>query len=94
VIARLAVALLCLLADVASSVWLVLAALGDSPRFWKIAVAKDQALNAALGGDEDLTISTRAALGARQGKRHWCLLCKLLDRVEKDHCENSLRGNV
>ena len=91
-IVRLTVAVLCALAAVFSCAWLLAAALTNSPRFWRIAIALDQAANAAIGGDENLTISTRAARGRH--KRHWCLLCKLLDQVDPGHCDRAMRDNV
>ncbi|AHZ80035.1 hypothetical protein DW66_5659 [Pseudomonas putida] len=61
-----------------------------SARAQRLAVSFDQLANTALGGDEDETISSRAAKAARNGKRWGCMLCKLLDRFEHKHCENSI----
>lgn len=54
-----------------------------------IALAFDQLANAALGGSEDETISSRAAREQEKGARWACILCKLLDKLDKNHCENS-----
>jgi hypothetical protein len=43
-----------------------------------------------LGGNEDETISSRAAKAKLQGKRWGCVLCKLLDKLDKNHCEKSI----
>ena len=71
----------------------LLAALAGSDRAWPVAVANDQALNAALvgrPGAEDETISSRAGKAARQGKAWGCLLCRLLDRIDPGHCEKHI----
>lgn len=45
---------------------MLLAALAGSNRAWKLAIGHDQLANAAFGGSEDETISSRAGEG-RQG---------------------------
>lgn len=55
----------------------------------RIAVGFDQLANVALNGSEDETISSRAWRAQLEGKRWGCVLCKLLDRLEKDHCRKS-----
>ncbi|WP_054287045.1 hypothetical protein [Gulbenkiania mobilis] len=70
--------------------WGLLAALGGSSRAVRVAVAMDQAANAALGGSEDETISSRAAKGTAQGIWHWCLLCRVLGWIDAQHCQRSL----
>lgn len=59
-------------------------------RFWRVMLAHDQAANAAFGGSEDETISSRAGRAARRGDRWGCVLCKLLDKVDPDHCKKSI----
>lgn len=59
-------------------------------RFWRVVIAHDQAANAALGGSEDETISSRAGRAARRGDRWGCVLCKWLDRLDPGHCEKSI----
>ena len=56
----------------------------------RVAVAIDQLFNALLGGDEDETISSRAEKARRKGKRWGCVLCRILDWLDKDHCTNSI----
>ena len=56
----------------------------------RIAVAVDQLFNALFGGDEDETISSRAEKARRKGKRWGCVLCWVLDWLDKDHCKNSI----
>ncbi|MFZ6748502.1 hypothetical protein [Undibacterium sp. Ren11W] len=81
--------LLCQVAHVLASVWMLLAIIVGSPRAWRIAVSYDQLANAATGGSEDETISSRAYRGTQEGRRGWCLLCHLLDRLDKRHCVKS-----
>ena len=69
------------------------AALLGSDRAWPVAVANDQALNAALvgrSGSEDETISSRAGKAAREGKRWGCVLCRLLNVFDNDHCQKTI----
>ena len=68
------------------------AAIVGSNRAWPVAVANDQALNAALvgrAGSEDETVSSRASKAARKEKRWGCLLCRLLDKIDPGHCQAS-----
>lgn len=82
-----------LLAALLALLWGLLAALAGSPRAVRIAVGCDQMLNAAFGGSEDETISSRAGKGARAGIRHWCLLCRLLDWLDPGHCQKSIEAD-
>lgn len=89
-VALLALWLLCQIANVVAGVWMLLAALAGSSRAWHLAVSYDQLANTAFGGDEDETISSRAYKASVAG-RHWgCVLCRLLDKIERDHCRRSL----
>lgn len=56
----------------------------------RVFVALDQLLNALLGGDEDETISSRIAKDKRRGRKFACVLCKILDWIDKDHCEKAI----
>lgn len=53
-------------------------------------ISLDQLGNTILGGLPDETISSRAAKAKLQGKRWGCVLCKLLDKLDKNHCEKSI----
>lgn len=61
--------------------------------FWNVLIGIDQTINAAFAGDPDETISSRAGKEARSGKRWACVLCRLLDFFEKDHCELSIEDD-
>ena len=87
----LAIWLLCVAASVVSAIWMLAAIIfGANKRAWSLAVSHDQLANTAFGGDEDETISSRAGKAARKGDRWACVLCKLLDRFDPDHCEKSI----
>jgi hypothetical protein len=58
-------------------------------RAWKLAVSMDQTGNAALNGDEDKTISHRASVARSNGRAWGCVLCRLLDWIDPNHCEKS-----
>jgi hypothetical protein len=59
-------------------------------RAWKLSVAFDQLGNAAANGDPDETISSRAAKARIAGRAWGCVLCKLLDALDRDHCVSSI----
>lgn len=86
----LAIWILCQVAALVSSVWMLLAALAGSDRAWRLAIGYDQLANAAFGGSEDETISSRAGKAQQSGKRWACVLCRLLDRLDPDHCRKSI----
>ena len=87
----LAIWLLCLAASIVSAVWMFAAIVaGSDTRAWKLAVSHDQLANTAFGGDEDETISSRAGRAQRDGKRWACVFCKLLDKIDRNHCEKSI----
>lgn len=64
-------------------------AITGSPRYLRILVGLDCATSATFGGDGHTTISRRAYLAEKAGKRWGCVLCKILDRIQENHCENS-----
>ena len=67
-LALLAIWALCQLVAITASLWMLVAALTGSRRAWTLAVAHDQLANAAFGGHEDETLSSRAGKAAREGK--------------------------
>lgn len=60
-------------------------------RAWRILTGLDVAANAVLNDDKIQTISQRAAIARNDGKKWGCVLCKLLDRIKKNHCDESLQ---
>lgn len=81
---------LCIVGDLISTFWMIIAAFGNSKRFMKIAVAKDESYNATFGGDGNETISKRAARAQVRGDKWGCILCKILDKLDPDHCKKEL----
>jgi hypothetical protein len=86
--------MLCQIAHVVASLWMLAASIisPNGKRAWTLAIAYDQLANAAFGGNEDETISSRAGRARRKGRRWACLLCRLLDALDKDHCERSIES--
>jgi hypothetical protein len=58
--------------------------------FWNVLISIDQFANTVAGGDPDETISSRAAKAQAEGKRWGCMLCMLLNQVQRDHCQRAL----
>lgn len=58
----------------------------------RMATAIDEAANVAINGYGDTTISARAARARNAGSRWGCVLCRLLDMVDKGHCDRMLGG--
>lgn len=55
--------------------------------FWFLLVAIDQLVNTILGGYPDETLSSRMGKRARNGDKVAITFCKVLDVIDKDHCE-------
>ena len=66
------------------AVWSVLARNGDDA--WEIIKAYDRLANASANGDSRETISSRAQRASVERRRWGCILCTLLDRIDKGHC--------
>lgn len=60
---------------------------------WNVLIAVDQLGNALLAGDPDETISSRAAKAAAAGRRWGCVLCRLLDTLDRGHCARSVESD-
>ena len=56
---------------------------------WAALFSPARALRLAISGDEDKTISHRAAIAREEGKRWGCVLCGLLDKLDPGHCDKS-----
>lgn len=76
----------CQVANLIAGVWMLFAIFGRSDRAWRIAVAYDRVGNAATGGKDTETISSRASRARRNSRKWGCVLCRLLDYLDKDHC--------
>lgn len=56
---------------------------------WNLLIAFDQLLNAILGGNPDETLSHRAKRARDAGRRWGCVLCRVLDLFDRDHCDKA-----
>lgn len=82
-------ALVCAVGGVLSGMLMFYDALVGSPRARRLFRAFDRVGNAATGGADTETISSRANR-ARSERRRWgCILCRVLDWIERDHCRKS-----
>lgn len=84
--------LLCQVLNCITAVWMALAILVGSKRAWTLMVSYDQLANATFGGHPDETISSRAARARGKGRRWGCILCRLLDALDPDHCAKHLES--
>ena len=63
-----------------------------SKYYYNLAVSFDQVGNTSTGGDYDETLSSRSA--KLRKKRRWaCILCVVLDAVDKNHCDNAIEAD-
>lgn len=58
-----------------------------------IGMALDCLLNAVLGGNPAETVSMRGARAATENIRWGCILCKVLDFIDRDHCRKTYARN-
>lgn len=86
----LAIFLLCQVAAAISALRMLWTAFFNQDRCWKIALSYDRLGNAAMNDDVVQTISSRAAKARDRGDRIGCILCRLLDSIQPNHCTNSI----
>lgn len=81
--------LLCLAAAIVSLAWQFVAIFGSPRRALRIAIGFDQTANAAFGGDEDETISSRA--WRLRDDTRWSVIRRLIDAGfgDEHHCLNA-----
>lgn len=81
--------LVCVVAGALASIQMLWSILVNSPKAWRLAKAFDRVANAATGGQDTETISSRAHRAVTEKRRWGCILCRFLDHFEKDHCKKS-----
>lgn len=54
-----------------------------------IAAAIDRAANVAGNGDNRETVSSRANRARAEGRAWGCILCRVLDTIQANHCRDS-----
>lgn len=90
ILIKIGIMLVCFIAANLSLAYMFITITGNSPRWRQVAIGFDQTGNAVLGGNVDETLSSRAARSMMRGEKWGCVLCKLLDYVDKDHCRKSI----
>mgnify|MGYP001609129115 CR=1 FL=1 len=55
-------------------------------------IGLDQWVNTLIGGAPDETISSRAARGKRDGRWYGRFLCRGLDWLDPNHCDDALKS--
>jgi hypothetical protein len=65
----------------------------NTDKAWNIALMIDQTANVGANGQVDTTISARAARARNAGKGWGCVLCRVLNVFQKNHCDIAL-GDV
>lgn len=60
---------------------------------FNLLIAFDQLVNALFAGNPDETISSRAAKARAEGRAWGCVLCRVLDWIDPDHCADSLEAD-
>lgn len=58
------------------------------------AVLLDEVGNTLTGGSPNETISSRAGKAQAAGRRWGCVLCKLLNYIQKDHCKIAMAVTI
>jgi hypothetical protein len=61
---------------------------------WRVLIAFDMFMNAVFRGKTGQTISSRAADARSTGKAWGCVLCRLLDRLDNQHCEKAKVNDI
>jgi hypothetical protein len=54
----------------------------------------DEVGNTLTGGSPNETISERAAKAQADGKTWGCVLCRVLDWIQKGHCADALTATI
>lgn len=83
---------ICVVAGVVALLWMFLAIGGSSSRAWRIAVGFDQLANAAFGGDEDETVSSRC--WRYRAEPHYAALVQVINLAfwDRNHCCDSFEA--
>lgn len=76
-------------AKLATPVAVVYILTGRDDKAMSIIRALDRLGNTGLAGSDREMLSYRAKLGVQAGRRRWCILCRLLDVVDKGHCDRA-----
>ena len=61
-----------------------------APYFQRVLLGLDQFANAIVGGNPSDTISYRAAVARSKGECWGCVFCRILNLLQKDHCDKAI----
>ena len=86
--------LLCQVVALLSCIRMLWSIAVNRERAWTLAKAYDRLGNAVFNDGEVQTISSRAQKAKLAGKTWGCILCRLLDRIQPNHCKNSVEGKL
>lgn len=89
IIPALALWVVCQLLYPIISLWMLVSIFFSSDRAYRATLAFDRLGNAITGGSDKETVSSRAYRGAVEGNWRWCLLCRILNWIDRDHCKKS-----
>jgi len=64
----------------------------NTGKAWNVAKMIDETANVGANGSVNVTISARAARARNAGRRWGCCLCRVLDWVQKGHCDDALKS--
>lgn len=67
---------------------------GDTDRVLEIAKGYDLLGATILNGRAGEYISTRAYYASKEDRKWGCILCKLLDMIVTNHCEDSAKNQI
>lgn len=73
--------------SVAKALWSII--VGNYGNAFEILKGYDRLGNASTNGRSNETISSRANRARSEGRRWGCVLCKILDSIDPNHCKNS-----
>lgn len=65
--------------------------IGNPAKAWNVAKMIDETCNVDANGRVNQTISARAAIAKNAGRRWGCILCRLLDWIQTNHCTDALK---
>lgn len=87
----LAIVLLAQIVNLVATLWIIGCAIlaPDSKRAWSLAIGYDYLGSAVTGGVLGSTISARAYAAMQRGQRWGCVLCRVLDWIQTNHCRKS-----
>lgn len=85
---------ICLALGAFSAARMLWSTVSNPQKAFELAKFFDLLGNIAFNGEPGEYISSRAGKQARQGRRWACVLCRLLDFIDPNHCEKSIQPGI